>query len=227
MLLGGIACGASGRSDETAVTLRARHAAGRAVSGVTDRTFATQAGERVTLTRALVTVSSVELFPCRSAARRIWRELSPVGIAWAHGVGTERRLAAPAVVDLLAPDGEVAVLGQVHPYAGSYCWAHVALAPADADTPGAAAAGMVGASLVLEGTLAAADGTNPRAFALRSGTTLGADVTAFPRIELGKDDQVQRTFVLTYGGWLDGVDPLAAGAADQVLGRVVAAIGAE
>jgi hypothetical protein len=227
--LGTLACGASGRSDETAVTLRARHAAGRAVSGAADRTFATLAGDRVTLTRALVTVSSVELFPCPSAARRIWRELSPVGTAWAHGTGTDRRLAAPNLVDVLAPDAEVAVLGQLHPYAGSYCWAHVVLSPADADTPGATAAGMVGASLVLEGTLSAADGTNPRPFALRSVATLGADVTApaFPRIDLGKNDQAQRTLVLTYGGWLDGVDPLAGGAADQVLGLAVAAIAAE
>jgi hypothetical protein len=224
----GLGCGgASGRSDQTAVALRARHAAGREVLGTTDRTFATAAGERVTLTRAVVTVSSVELFPCQSAAARLWRWLSPVGIAWAHGVGTERRLAAPNLHDVLAPDADVAELGTVHPFAGSYCWARVALAPADADTPGAGAAGLVGTTLLLEGTLSAADGTNVRPFTLRTATTKGVDVTAFPALPLGNDDQARRTFVLTYGGWLDGVDPLAAGAADQVLDRVVAAISAE
>jgi hypothetical protein len=221
------ACGASGRSDQTSVLLRARHTAGRAVSGTAERSFTTAGGERVTLTRAIVTLSSVELFPCQSTAARLWRWVSPVGIARAHGVGTERRLAAPNLHDLLAPDADVAELGRVSPYAGSYCWARVTLAPADADTPGATDAGLVGASLVLEGTLSAADGTNPRPFALRTATTRGVDVTSFPVLALGKDDQTRRTFVLTYGGWLDGIDPLAAGAADQVLDQVVAAIGAE
>jgi hypothetical protein len=221
------ACDASGRSDQTAVTLRARHAAGRAVSGTASRTFTTTAGEQVTLTRAVVTVSSVELFPCQSVAGRLWRWMSPVRIAWAHGVGTERRLAAPSLHDVLAPDGDAAELGQVHPFAGRYCWARVTVAPADADTPGAAAAGLVGASLVVEGTVAAADGSSPRPFSLRSGTTKGVDVTAFPALDLAKDAVARRTFVLTYGGWLDGVDPLASGAAEQVLAHLVEAIGAE
>jgi hypothetical protein len=221
------ACGSSGRSDQTTVVLQARHAPGREVAGAGAPTFATASGERVTLTRAIVTLSSVELFPCQGAAAQLWRWMSPVGIARAHGVGTERRLAAPILHDILAPEAELAELGKVHPYAGRYCWARVTLAPADADTPGAADAGMIGASLSLEGTLSAPDGTNPRPFALRSATTRGVDVTAFPVLELGKDAVARRTFVLTYGGWLDGVDPQAAGAADQALDRVVAAIGAE
>lgn len=222
-----VACGASGRSDQTAVALRARHDAGRAVTGTVDRSFTTSDGSRVTLTRAVVTVSSVELFPCQTVAGSLLRWASPVGIARAHGVGTERKLAAPSLHDILAPDADVRELGTVHPFAGRYCWARVTVAPADDDTPGAAAAGLVGASLVLEGTLTAADGTSPRPFALRTATTKGVDVTAFPVLELGKDAVAGRTLVLTYGGWLDGVDPLASGAAERVLDLVVAAIAAE
>lgn len=227
LLCAGAACGASGRSDRTAVVLRARHAAGREVAGTAGRTFTTAAGERATLTRAVVTVSSVELFPCQTVAERIWRWVGPVGIARAHGVGTERRLAAPNLHDVLAPDANVAELGRVHPYAGRYCWARVTLAPADEDTPGAAAAGLVGTTVLLEGTLSAADGGSARPFVLRTATTQGVDVTVFPVLALGADDEAGRTFVLTYGGWLDGVDPLAAGAAEAVLDRVVAAIAAE
>jgi hypothetical protein len=183
---------------------------------------ANQGGE-VTLSRALVTLSSVELLPCPSATGQLLRWLSPIGSAWAHGVTTPRRLGVPNVIDLRAEQGRLVTLGQLLPPAGRYCQARVTFGPIDAD--GAVASGfpeMKGSSMDLVGEIRTSVTASSVPIALRSQAVVGVEVDLHERSFVGGASE-DLTFELPLAGVFEGVDTASNDAAGEVLARVAAA----
>lgn len=183
----------------------------------------TARGDRLTFTRALVTLSSVEIFPCASATGKWLRWLSPVSSAWAHGVTTPRYLGVPNVIDLTAAEGQTVTLGQLFPDLGNYCRARVKYAPIDLD--GAVGSGfpaMKGYSLILEGVvLKAGDESSPAPFSVTSAGVQGVDLP-LSAIAMKDDAAVSVTFNLPVPSWFADIDVTSDGGADQVLARVAA-----
>ncbi|HZH13209.1 MAG TPA: hypothetical protein VE057_02490 [Archangium sp.] len=186
------------------------------------RQFTNGQGDRITLDRAHVTLSSVEIIPCQTSSARRWlRMLSPIGTAEAHEANTPRRLGTPHVSGLARPDGEPWVLGTLQPPPGNYCRVRLVFAPADADaeglTPGV---DMEGRTLLLEGRVLPASGGPERPFRLESASLINAEVW-LEGLSLAPDAlEASRTLHLAYDRWLDGVDPVSPGAAEQMLRNV-------
>lgn len=183
----------------------------------------TARGDRLTITRALVTLSSVEIFPCASGTGKWLRWLSPVSSAWAHGVTTPRYLGVPNVIDLTAAEGQTVTLGQLLPDFGNYCRARVKYAPIDLD--GAVGSGfpaMKGYSLALAGeVLKAGGGSIPVPFSVTSAGVEGVDLPLHT-IAMKDNAAVSVTFDLPVSSWFADVDMTSDGGADQVLARVAA-----
>ena len=219
LLLALSACGAREEGLQLHLQLALRPVGDAQVEGTT-RHFTTDGGDRISLSRAHVTLSSVELFPCAtSSARRWWHWLSPLGTAHAHSTSSPRRLGVPHVLGLEQPDGEVRVLGTLRPPPGSYCRARLVFGPADADAEGLATAGadMEGKTLLLEGELLPAGGGSAQPFRLE-GNGLASIELSLEGLSLDEDTpKASRTIHLAYDRWLDGVALATAGAADQVL----------
>lgn len=203
------------------VVLSARIRAGRgAVADSSGLRFVRGSGEGIALRRARVTLSSIELFPCPTAAERILELLSPIGAARAHGVSTERRMAVPRALDLVAREGESVELGRLLPPTGSYCYARVVLGPADAD--GASESGipeMAGLTLDIAGEVEASD-SRREPFALWSAAMGGVDLDLDPLV-VKAGANLTFDFSVNYGAWLDGVDLKAADAGEQAVAQAV------
>ena len=138
------------------------------------RTFFTVQGHRVTLTRAYVTLQSVELRPCPRTTRawRWLRALSPIGTAEAHTVTNPLRLGTPHVSGLSQVEAAALELGTLQPPPGSYCTVFPVFAPADSDAEGLPSdVNMTGQTLLLEGEVVPASGgaTDAPQTAARSG----------------------------------------------------------
>jgi hypothetical protein len=187
------------------------------------RSFTTDRGELITLSRAYLTVSSVELIPCPAPSAWRWlRQLSPVGTAYAHSESNPRRLGTPHVSSLERADGEPLELGTVHPPPATYCRALVVLGPADADAEGAPLeGGMMGKTLWLEGTATVA-GEPARPFLLESSAIATVELP-LEALRLSEEAPESRQLItLAYDRWLDGLSALEPGAATQVLRNVAA-----
>lgn len=81
-------------------------------------------------TSATVAIEQVQLFPCVS----VWRWLSPIGTAYAHGgddTSDPRVLKAPVLIDLRV--GELQPVATMHPPPGSYCGVAMTFAPSTVD----------------------------------------------------------------------------------------------
>ncbi|QSQ12450.1 hypothetical protein [Myxococcus landrumensis] len=205
-------CGGGERIAGVELTLGLTTARARAVpEGASARTLLTNEGERVTLAGALFTLGSVELVPCETTGwRRLWRELSPVGTAWAHSTSNALRLGTPHVVALGDTDGEVAPLGVMRPPPGRYCRARLTFEPADSDAEGLTSAmqgsrpvDMVGLSLHVRGT----HGDVARDFEVETRGRYSVDVT-LDGLELTEDaPRAARVFTLAWDSWLDGMGP--------------------
>ncbi len=192
----------------------------------TARQFLNDRGDRITLTRARVTLSSVEIHPCATSGAWRWlRALSPVGTAHAHSEGTPRRLGIPHINGLELADGEPVALGTLRPPPGRYCRAHLVFAPADADAEGLARHGdMEGRTLMLEGEWIPAGGGAPRRFHVESDGVFNAEVS-LDGVDLSEDTlEAGRTLHLTYDRLLDGVDLAAPDVSEQVLRNVARAV---
>jgi hypothetical protein len=190
----------------------------------TARLFTSDKGESLMLSRAHVTLSSVELFPCPGSSARRWLErLSPVATAHAHSASSPRRLGTPHVSSLERADSEPLVLGTLQPPPGSYCRASLYFGPADADAEGLpAAVDMVGKALRLEGE------ADSRPFLLESTRGAFADLT-LEGLTLGPQapEQVLR-INLAYDRWLNGMDWSAPeAAAAQALSNLAASASAQ
>ncbi|WNG36834.1 hypothetical protein F0U61_26525 [Archangium violaceum] len=187
------------------------------------RQFTNAQGARVVLTRAHVTLGSVEIFPCQTSSAWRWlRALSPIGTAEAHEASTPRRLGIPHVSGLERPDGESLALGTLQPPPGSYCRARLVFSPADADAEGLTTArDMEGKTLLLEGQFEPSSGEGPtQPFHLESASLANVEVW-LEGITLSADAlEASRTIHLAYDTWLDGVDPTADDAAEQVLKNI-------
>ncbi|MCP3139949.1 hypothetical protein [Pyxidicoccus xibeiensis] len=229
VLLSLTACGGGERVEGLRLTLGLTTTRARsAVEAQGVRTLLTDEGARASLSGALVTLGSVELFPCEATGwRRLLRELSPVGTAWAHSASSPRRLGTPHVLGLGRADGEVRELGVLRPPPGRYCRARLTFEPADADAQGldSAAAGaepvdMVGRSLHLRGTLAAEDGSDARPFEVESSGRASVDVVMDGLTLSEETPEATLVFSLAWDTWLDGVSPQEAPTRVDLLGNV-------
>lgn len=202
------------------------NAAREAQAAGTLRQFTNDRGDRITLSRGYLTVSSVELIPCPTSSAWRWlRQLSPVGTAHAHSESNPRRLGTPHVVSLERPDGEALALGTLHPPPGSYCRAHLILGPADADAEGAPTlVGMEGKTLRLEGSFAPASGGPTQPFTLESTAVLNADVPLEALSLSPETPESHQLLTLAYDQWLDALSPLEPGAAAQALRNAAASV---
>jgi hypothetical protein len=199
-------------------TTRARPAQG---DGGT-RTLLTDEGTPASLSGALFTLGSVELFPCPEVGGWRWlRGLSPVGTAWAHSTTNARRLGSPQVLGLERADGDVVALGVLRPPPGRYCHARLTFEPADADAHGldSAAVGaepvdMVGRSLHLRGMV------GERAFRVDTRGVASVDV-ALEALTLSEEaPKASLVFSLAWDMWLDGVGPGESPENHDLLGNV-------
>jgi hypothetical protein len=202
----------------------AHHASRGAQLEGSSRHFTTDRGDRITLSRASLTVSSVELIPCPTLSAWRWlRQLSPVGTAHAHSESNPRRLGTPHVISLARPDGVVLELGTLHPPAATYCRARLVLGPADADAEGEPLqVDMVGKTLLLEGTFAPATGEPAHPFHLESSAVANAELP-LEALRLSEESpESHQLITLAYDRWMDGLSPLAPEAAAQALRNVAA-----
>ncbi|WNG17237.1 hypothetical protein [Cystobacter fuscus] len=187
----------------------------------TTREFLNDRGDRILLSRAHVTLSGVEIFPCqRSTAWKWLRALSPIGTAEAHSEGSPRKLGTPYVVGLTLADGEALALDTLRPPPDSYCRVHLVFAPADADAEGLGEQpDMEGKTLVLEGTRIPADGGPAVPFHLETSDVINAEVSLEGLTLSPESLEASRTLHLAYDRWLDGVGSTAVGnsATNQIL----------
>lgn len=188
------------------------------------RHFTTDRGERITLSRAYVTVSSVEFIPCPDLSASRWlRQLSPIGTAHAHSESSPRRLGTPHVSSLARSDGEALELGTLHPPPAAYCRARLVLGPADADAEGEPLlAGMVGKTLLLEGTFEPATGEPAQYFTLESSAVVNAELPLEALRLSGESPESHVLITLAYDHWLDGLSVLEPEAEAQALRNVAA-----
>lgn len=188
------------------------------------RHFINDRGDRITLSRAYLTVNSVEIIACPTQSAWRWlRQLSPVGTAYAHTESNPKRLGTPYVSSLERPDGDPLELGTLHPPPAEYCRVHVVLGPADADAVGdPSAVGMEGKTLLLEGFFTPASGGSPQPFTLESGAVANAELR-LEALRLSEESpESHQLITLAYDRWLDGLSPLAPEAAAQVLRNAAA-----
>jgi len=188
------------------------------------RHFTTDRGELVSLSRAYLTVSSVELIPCPAPSAWRWlRQLSPVGTAHAHSEANPRRLGTPHVISLERSDGEPLELGTLHPPPATYCRARLVLGPADEDAEGEPLqVGMAGKSLLLEGSFSPAEGAPAQPFKLESSAVITVELP-LEALRLSEESPESRQRItLAYDRWLDGLSPGAPASAEQALRNVAA-----
>jgi hypothetical protein len=195
------------------------------------RTFFTAQGHRITLTRAYVTVQSVEIRPCPRTTTRAWRwlrALSPIGTAEAHTVTNPMRLGTPHVSALAQAEAALE-LGTLQPAPGSYCTVFPTFAPADSDAEGLPSdVNMTGQTLLLEGEVVPASGGAAQPFRLVSSGSVNVNL-ALEGLTLSEEaPEASRAIVLAYDRWFDGVDLTSPEAAQRVLENIAgtASVGA-
>jgi hypothetical protein len=215
--------GCGSREEGTRLHLGLAHLPTRAAEAEgTRRHFTNDQGDRITVTRAHVTLNSVEIFPCPTSAARRWlRALAPIATAHAHTESSPRRLGTPYVSSLERPDGEPLALDTLRPPPASYCRVHLVFGPADADAVGLPEDGhMEGRTLVLEGTVVPSGEEDPRPFRLESAGVAHAELS-FNGLTLSPEAlESHQLITLAYDRWLDGGSPLASDAAARALQNV-------
>ncbi len=170
------------------------------------RTFDTDRGFRVTLTRGFLSTGSVEIFTCPTAGRLRWLDGWRLREAQAHVVGSPTLLGVPAVESLLS-QGERTVVGQLHPPPATYCRVKQTILAADADASGLPLDGsMIGRSLLVEGTYAFGGGP-PETFRFSSTASFDAEIHV-DDTTLSTDGRRVATLLLVKKSdrWFDGVD---------------------
>lgn len=168
------------------------------------RTFETNTGVHVVLSRAWLNIGAVELFGCTSAWH--WLDVFSVPRAQAHVVGSPTRLGTPLVESLVGDDGSRTKMGELHPPEGSYCRVKQTILAADADAPGSPPDGaMLGKSVLVDGTYAS-EGLEPRPFHLSSTASFDVETT-FEATALSLEARRAATIVLYFEktSWFDGV----------------------
>ncbi|MBN1207957.1 MAG: hypothetical protein JXB05_24045 [Myxococcaceae bacterium] len=214
-------CGS--REEGARLHLGLAHLAARSAEAEgTTRHFTNDQGDHITLSRAHVTLSSVEISPCPASAARRWlREFAPIGTAHAHSESSPLRLGTPHVNSLDRPDGEPLALDTLRPPPGRYCRVHLIFGPADADAEGLPGDGtMEGRTLILEGAVIPAGGGDSRPFRLESAGVAHAELS-FDGLTLSPEElESHQLITLAYDRWLDGSSPLAPDAATRALQNI-------
>jgi hypothetical protein len=213
------ACGSRDEGSKLSLQLT-RQPAQQVQAEETSRTFINRRGERIVLTRAYVTLSSVEIFPCPTAARW-WRQLSLVGTAHAHSLSNSRRLGVPHVESLERADGAVRELGILQPPPGDYCRVRLAFGPADVDAEDLPEGGLMeGRTLLMEGLVTSTPQAQPRSFRLESAAFADVELPLEGQSLTEENPEARLLFTLVYDQWLDAVEWESAAAAEQVLSGV-------
>lgn len=106
---------------------------GERIAGVTVDVVAhvspLSANESLAVDQAHLRVSSLTLTACEGLGATLWRAISPVSQAWAHGGETQDAEGSlePVVISLSEPGAQY--LGSVLPLPGRYCEAELVLGP--------------------------------------------------------------------------------------------------
>lgn len=215
--------GCGSREEGIRLQLELAHlAAGTATAEGPTRIFMSDRHEQISLTRASLTVNSVELVPCPEPTALRWlRALSPVGTAHAHTESNPLRLGTPWVSSLERPDGASLTLGVLRPPPGRYCRIHLVFGPADADAQGLPADGsMKDKTFVLEGWSLALGDDVVRPFRLESSGVINVELSIEPLALSAEQLESEQRITLHYDQWLNGTSALATDAATQVLRNV-------
>lgn len=193
------------------------------------RTFDTDGGVHVVLTRGYLNTGSLEIFACDGTPTSSSFSVFALRRAYAHSVGSPTSLGVPLVQSLLEAAGATRAEGTLHPPPASYCRVKRTIAAADPDALGTPADGsMTGKSLLVEGTYAVSGGA-PTPFSFASTASFDLE-TIVDATTLSTEGRRTATVVLSWNGdrWFDGVD--FAGdphdATTRILGNVRAALGA-
>lgn len=226
----GAACG-----EHAAGTNVVLHAASSGAEG-TPVSFTTDLGFQVTLTRAFVTFSAVELERCTPPS--VWRGLKSAlySEAHAHTPSTPTRLGDPTVVDLLEARSAPVRLGTLGPPPADYCIAKVTAGPADGHASGLPdLAQLLGSSVYFEGTFVGTGQAEAQSFTLRAEGSTSARPTfergavARPLSLTGQSTRADVLLSLPFLRWFDGVDlegSPAEAQATQVLDQLTGSLAA-
>lgn len=189
-----------------------------------ERGIVTDRGYGVTISRMQLVIGRLELVPCESTATarsvrlprwgEVWRALSPVSVAHAHGLDSPLAINAPQVVDLMGADRESFAYGTLRPPPDRYCALEVHVEPADADADGLVGApDLLGRSLYLQGSFIDREASVARPIAL--------DLTLGDRVQVPFVDEAGAPIALklsehsssaevrlelSYGRLLDGIE---------------------
>jgi hypothetical protein len=172
------------------------------------RTFSSDQGYEVVLSRGYLAVGSVALGECDSARVAPSLEL-PLGVksAFAHSMSSPTRLGEPGVISLTGTPDDAFLLGKLEPPPGDYCALTVSLAAADGDALHLPTdVDFVGLTLYVEGTYRKGDG-QPVPFETSTDSALDGSPT-IAELSLGEDADTVVTFSIGSKGehWFDGVD---------------------
>lgn len=160
-------------------------------------------GYDVTLSRAYLVTTSLEVFPCQSLAARLWERWIERP-AMAHAGEGPTRLGT-AVVETLAANGNTLTLGEIRPPPGSYCHARYTAGPADRDAVGlTAGAPIAGNTIYLEGTFARGGDVQP--FVASSDASLVADSELAPLTLSQATPRSTLRIRKPIARWFEGVD---------------------
>ena len=172
-------------------------------------------GDRVTILRAYVVLSRVELVACSEAS--VWKrmqELWAPAIAHAHGRNTLTAWAIPNVIAPIDIQQRETWVADLHPPAGRYCTVRVSFDAADSDAEALPSdVSMVGRSLRIEGHYSAAGELGSHLFsyectgAVTRELPLLDDTGAPTQLEL-RSEQLRATIRIefTFDDLFDGVD---------------------
>jgi hypothetical protein len=164
----------------------------------------TDLGYQVTLTRAYLVSTSVEIFSCQRMAARVQRWF--IGRAEAHALGAPTRLGTAFVEKLTGTAGASHELGEIRPPPDRYCRIAYTASAADRDAIGMPPDGVaVGNTVYLEGTFKR-PAEPPRPFSVSSSApfTVEAEIGA---LELFDTSSTPLLLIRKRADhWFDGVD---------------------
>ncbi len=172
------------------------------------RTFTTEGGTSVTLTKAYAVFESVELMACPQTAWQKFMHRLPmslfVGHAFAHSEASPTKISEPSVENIFSADLSARLLGSIEPPPGNYCALRVTIGPADFDTSNLPAdVNMVGKSVYLQGTTSAGDFTIA---AVGLASRYVQDLAFDAPINIQADGQNHSVVIgMNYSQWLNGL----------------------
>lgn len=180
------------------------------ISPAGNKTFFNTEGVKITLTKAYLTLWSVNLEKnCDDASFAFLKFNWLLPSAQAHADDTPTRMGTPNVIDLLAAEETLFVLGETGPPPGDYCGVTVELLKADQDAQYLpATVNMLDRTLYLEGEYIPLGSTEAVPFTIDTGRALREARLryAVPLTLSSSTQQATTTLSITYDRWFDGVN---------------------